>query len=228
MEEAGVEVITAEVKGGDAGVTMTNETACQVAWLQKIILFFLLVQVEILGMLTALTADITEQAHGIDPWDSSGDTKCKNDNSSFHLFSFINLQQKISGLADSATYMAKTDEVVTVNISTETGKPISYRVEQRFLTLRLSNIYIALISQIRFIGTMARWPTRMTLKPIHFGSPTPTLMWVQRCSIKTYLATFQPGKYNINVTAYNLHSNELYGYNKFINNMTRWGQWTIF
>ena len=28
-------------------------------------------------MLTALTADITEQAHGIDPWDSSGDTKCK-------------------------------------------------------------------------------------------------------------------------------------------------------
>ena len=31
MEEAGVEVITAEVKGGDAGVTMTNETACQVA-----------------------------------------------------------------------------------------------------------------------------------------------------------------------------------------------------
>ena len=65
-------------------------------------------------------------------------------------------QQKISGLADSATYMAKTDEVVTVNISTETGKPISYRVEQRFITLRLSNIYIALISQIRFIGTMAR------------------------------------------------------------------------
>ena len=39
--------------------------------------FFFLVQVEILGMLTALTADITEQAHGIDPWDSSGDTKCK-------------------------------------------------------------------------------------------------------------------------------------------------------
>ena len=143
-------------------------------------------------------------------------------------FLFINLQQKISGLADSATYMAKTDEVVTVNISTETGKPISYRVEQRFITLRLSNIYIALISQIRFIGTMARWPTRMTLKPIHFGSPTPTLMWVQRCSIKTYWTTFQPGKYNINVTAYNLHSNELYGYNKFINNMTRWGQWTIF
>ena len=106
-------------------------------------------------MLTALTADITEQAHGIDPWDSSGDTKCKNDNSSFHLFLFIK-QQKISGLADSATYMAKTDEVVTVNISTETGKPISYRVEQRFITLRLSNIYIALISQIRFIGTMAR------------------------------------------------------------------------
>ena len=161
MEEAGVEVITAEVKGGDASVKMTNETACQVAWLQdrltqKIILLFLLVQVEILGMLTALTADITEQAHGIDPWDSSGDTKCKNDNSSFHPFLFINLQQKISGLADSATYMAKTDEVVTVNISTETGKPISYRVEQRFLTLRLSNIYIALISQIRFIGTMAR------------------------------------------------------------------------
>ena len=31
----------------------------------------------------------------------------------------------------------------------------------------------------------------------------------------------QPGKYKINVTAYNLHSNELYGYNKFINNMTR-------
>ena len=48
--------------------------------------FFFLVQVEILGMLTALTADITEQAHGIDPWDSSGDTKCKNDNSSFHPF----------------------------------------------------------------------------------------------------------------------------------------------
>ena len=229
MEEAGVEVITAEVKGGDAGVTMTNETACQVAWLQKIILFFLLVQVEILGMLTALTADITEQAHGIDPWDSSGDTKCKKITTvHFTLFSFINLQQKILGLADSATYMAKTDEVVTVNISTETGKPISYRVKQRFLTLRLSNIYIALISQIRFIGTMARWPTRMTLKPIHFGSPTPTLMWVQRCYIITYLATFQPGKYNINVTAYNLHSNELYGYNKFINNMTRWGQWTIF
>ena len=91
MEEAGVEVITAEVKGGDASVKMTNETACQVAWLQdrhtqKIILLFLLVQVEILGMLTALTADITEQAHGIDPWDSSGDTKCKNDNSSFHPF----------------------------------------------------------------------------------------------------------------------------------------------
>ena len=84
--------------------------------------------------------------------------------------------------------------------------------------------YIALLSQFRFIGTMARWPTRMTLKPIHFGSPTPTLMWVQTCYIKTYLATFQPGKYNINVTAYNLHSNELYGYNKFINNMTRWGQ----
>ena len=124
--------------------------------------------------------------------------------------------------------MAKTDEVVTVNISTETGKPISYRVEQRFLTLRLSNIYIALISQIRFIGTMARWPTRMTLKPIHFGSPTPTLMWVQTCYIKTYWTTFQPGKYNINVTAYNLHSNELYGYNKFINNMTRWGKWAIF
>ena len=82
MEEAGVEVITAEVKGGDASVKMTNETACQVAWLQdrhtqKIILLFVLVQVEILGMLTALTADITEQAHGIDPWDSSGDTKCK-------------------------------------------------------------------------------------------------------------------------------------------------------
>ena len=38
----------------------------------------------------------------------------------------------------------------------------------------------------------------------------------------------QPGKYKINVTAYNLHSNELYGYNKFINNMTRWGQWKIF
>ena len=84
MEEAGVEVITAEVKGGDAGVTMTNETACQVERLQdghtqKIILFLLLVQVEILGMLTALTAEITEQAHGIDPWDSSGDTKCKLD-----------------------------------------------------------------------------------------------------------------------------------------------------
>ena len=31
----------------------------------------------------------------------------------------------------------------------------------------------------------------------------------------------QPGKYTINVTAFNLHSNELYGYNKFINNMTR-------
>ena len=31
MEEAGVEVITAEVKGGNAGVKMTNETACQVA-----------------------------------------------------------------------------------------------------------------------------------------------------------------------------------------------------
>ena len=31
----------------------------------------------------------------------------------------------------------------------------------------------------------------------------------------------QPGKYKINVTAFNLHSNELYGYNKFINNMTR-------
>ena len=65
MEEAGVEVITAEVKGGDAGVTMTNETACQVERLQdghtqKIILFLLLVQVEILGMLTALTADITD------------------------------------------------------------------------------------------------------------------------------------------------------------------------
>ena len=125
--------------------------------------------------------------------------------------------------------MAKTDEVVTVNISTETGKPISYRVEQRFFAIRFkSNIYIPLISQFRFIGTMARWPTRMTLKPIHFGSPTPTLMWVQTCYITTYLATFQPGKYNINVTAYNLHSNELYGYNKFINNMTRWGQWTIF
>ena len=108
-------------------------------------------------MLTALTADITEQAHGIDPWDSSGDTKCKKITTvHFTLFSFINLQQKILGLADSATYMAKTDEVVTVNISTETGKPISYRVKQRFLTLRLSNIYIALISQIRFIGTMAR------------------------------------------------------------------------
>ena len=35
MEEAGVEVITAEVKGGDAGVTMTNETACQVATLKR-------------------------------------------------------------------------------------------------------------------------------------------------------------------------------------------------
>ena len=36
----------------------------------------------------------------------------------------------ISGLADDATYMAKTDEVVTLNISTEAGKPISYRVRQ--------------------------------------------------------------------------------------------------
>ena len=36
----------------------------------------------------------------------------------------------ISGLADAATYMAKTDEIVTLNISTETGKPISYRVRQ--------------------------------------------------------------------------------------------------
>ena len=45
----------------------------------------------------------------------------------------------ISGLADDATYMAKTDEVVTLNISTEAGKPISYRVrqEKHFLTIPL-------------------------------------------------------------------------------------------
>ena len=79
MEEAGTTVITAEVKGGDMSVTKTNETACQVElhifrFHTRIVSsgnFY--VQVEILGMLTSLTAAITEQAHGIDPWDSTGD-----------------------------------------------------------------------------------------------------------------------------------------------------------
>ena len=30
-----------------------------------------------------------------------------------------------------------------------------------------------------------------------------------------------PGEYAINITAYNLHSDEEYGYNKFTHNMTR-------
>ena len=153
---------------------------------------------------------------------------CKNDNSSFHpffVYKFTTENFRSGGLCNvhgkdrrscHREHFHRNGEAYQLSSRTK----ISYS--------RLSNIYIALISQIRFIGTMARWLTRMTLKLIHFGSPTPTLMWVQTCYIKTYWTTSQPGKYNINVTAYNLHSNELYGYNKFINNMTRWGQWTIF
>ena len=108
-------------------------------------------QVEILGMLTSLTAAITEQEHGIDPWDSSGVSnhgslriKCWQSGSksslqlmfgefnrnwmTFQIHPFPHDLTLLSGLADGATYMAKTDEIVTLNISTETGKPISYRV----------------------------------------------------------------------------------------------------
>ena len=46
----------------------------------------------------------------------------------FQIHPFPHDLTLLSGLADGATYMAKTDEIVTLNISTETGKPISYRV----------------------------------------------------------------------------------------------------
>jgi hypothetical protein len=39
---------------------------------------------------------------------------------------------------------------------------------------------------------------------------------------KIMLFLFQAGKYRINITAFNLHSNELYGFNKYITNMTRY------
>ena len=56
----------------------------------------------------------------------------------FQIHPFPHDLTLLSGLADGATYMAKTDEIVTLNISTETGKPISYRVCENHLILILS------------------------------------------------------------------------------------------
>ena len=42
-----------------------------------------------------------------------------------------------AGLADDAIYLAKTDELVTLNISTETGKPIHYLVGIEKLKLNI-------------------------------------------------------------------------------------------
>ena len=120
-------------------------------------------------------------------------------------------------MADSATYMAKTDEVVTLNISTETGKPISYRVRQEWFYPFIPCLKIE--SQIYWDDGEITEENDTTTNSYVF---THTYADVSTgVNVSSNMCFLQPGKYKINVTAFNLHSNELYGYNKFINNMTR-------
>ena len=62
----------------------------------------------------------------------------------FQIHPFPHDLTLLSGLADAATYMAKTDEIVTLNISTETGKPISYRVWRESSYLNIDQFQLVL------------------------------------------------------------------------------------
>ena len=60
-------------------------------------------QIEIENLMVDLTMPTTTQTHGLDPWDLTGASK-------------------------TANFLGQTGEQLTLNISTETGRPINYRI----------------------------------------------------------------------------------------------------